>query len=113
MRYQYLAIGTTSDKQAEVRVLPPEILDNAVVEKFNLELLALSTELEQPSVVLNLTRVARISTGVINGLLACQKRLIAESRKLLLSNPSEQILHNLRILNLEHTVFEIIDQPEE
>lgn len=112
MRYEYLAIATTSEELAEVRVFPPEILDNLVVEKFNLELLAVIAELDQPAVVLNLSQVARISTAVINGLLACQKRLIAESRKLLLANPSEQILHNLRILNLEHTVFEIIEQPD-
>ena len=113
LEYELLEILRGDPDRAVVAVKSTELRDNATVAQFTSELLRVVAEFAPSHLVVDFNYVSRISTAVINALLEAKKRLIAEGADLALQQVSDPMRHTLRILNMDGTIFEVLESPPE
>jgi anti-anti-sigma factor len=110
--YRHLTPARVDDVLS-IQLLDPKLFDAETIMSLQDELMEL-VEHEQPQkVIVDFSRVLHCSTAVMNGLLRAKKRIKANGGELRLCGMIEPIRDAYRMLNLDGTVFQIHDSPDE
>ena len=112
MDYRHFAVVRAKDVLT-LQLNDPKLFDAATITALQDELIDL-VDLEQPlKVIVDFSHVAHCSTAVINGLLRAKKRIAARDGKLMLCGMTNPIREAYKMLNLDGTVFQIHNTPED
>lgn len=108
MNYRHFEVEQVGDT-AIVRVNEAHLFETLVITEFEDDLLDF-LEAEGPrNMVVSFARVANGSTAVINGMLRAKKRVVLEGGGLWLCEMCPIIRDAYRLLNLDGTVFQIVE----
>lgn len=106
----------TTEQIGEVTVaspVDPYLQGTALAELLRHELLKIVDLAGAQTVVVDFRNVKLVSSSVISSLLGVQRNLSAASKAFLLCGMSDSLRHVFRTLNLDGTIFTIVDSVED
>jgi len=101
----------TSEENSTVVARPVDahLQGTALAEMLKLELMQIADSTECQLLVLNFEGVKLVSSAVISSLLGVKRHLATSQRQLKLCGMSESVRFVFRTLNMDGSVFEIVD----
>ncbi len=91
----------------------PRLSETLLISELHDELLEFVETRQPKDMVIDFGQVTFCSTAVINGILRTKKRLVARDGRLWLAAMRPPVREAFRLLNLDGTVFDIIDSADD
>ena len=107
-KYRFFLVHS-DDSAVVARPVDVHLQGTALAEMLKLELMQIADETGCQTMVLNFDGVKIISSAVISSLLSVKRHLAGHHRLLKLCGMSESVRFVFRTLNMDGSVFEIVD----
>lgn len=111
-KYKHFEVETIRDVSV-LRLIDPQLFDTLIVTELQDELIDFVEAATPGKVLINFSNVSHCSTAVINSLLRTKKRLIRDNGRLKLCGMRDGLREAYKMLNLDGTVFDIVDNPSD